>query len=1264
MLASPPSPACTHAPAVITRRTLLAAAPGTVAALASPPTAAFAGQTPASESTTGSGRLRASISSPASGRADSRTDGATTIEAYLGAARSVLSELAAHEHDDYYLGTPYGNIGPGQMSRDLDSWDCWHPNGKPRADGSAYMNCTGFMVAVFEACGADCEAVGRYVSASMPSYDRGNKANLSRWKYFLDDNATMRTRYESKGDLLAGGALRKGDVIIAEPRDWSAAGADNHVMFFWGDAPDQDLAWHSSSKGDGVIAGTCPGNMISAITAKAANCYWFHVPLENFVRLTLSKRSADLNIADGGAANPAYSLSGAAFSVFGSYSDGVLSDFIASFTTDADGRAQVELPAESAVWVREDAPPAGFAPLSEPVMIKVGRGPQEAEIADSPCLVRVVIVKRDAERGDAASGWGRLEGAAYELVDANGESHLARTAYDEARGAYTAAFDAVPRGTARLREASPPSGYVIGGLAGADADGWVTVELAPDSHETVVEVVAAEHLERIARGDIAGVKFGENADESADTGLKSPLAGCRFALWLHDDGTLAAKGYDVADIVDASGAAVRDGTGAVRRGAFMGEVTSHDDGRFTSRDLLDAWIPDEHGGMERPEHALPFGRYAIVETYCPNPALRLIDPICDIEVATDGCEAFLALEDERIASPVRVRKIDAGSGARVLVPGTQVELLRRNDDGSYDLVEFEVRSPADGTVSRFDVPESGVVQFPEALPWGAYAIREAAAVPPYIVRTEPVYFEVDEHRDWGSGDVIEIDLPNEQATGAIEGLKVDAVDGTGVAGATYEVRAAEDIVSPDGTIQARGGDVMAEARTDDEGAWRVDGLPLGDGAVRYEVRETGSPDEYIHDTSAHSVTLSWHDDETPVVQTELSIEERPTVVRARKTAADTDEPIEGVKLAVYRVEEGTAGDGREDDADAAENTEDEAGVGTETKIDGENGVEDGGEPKRRIEITVASVDEYDGGELVAMLATNADGEACALRLARDATYRIAEVEAREDLGFVKSDEQRRRYLSPTGRWHESRAAWEKATQEARAAGEDPASCGDEEWGVSFRNEGTKVVVYKADVQSEDDGQAEDDESDAVEPIEGAEIGQGADGFDTSDANDREELPQSDSTADAGDTDATLNAVGGEGGGRNAHRLEGGLFELLDEDGKAIAPDGGGAETPWPATGDEPRVFSRLRPNAAYTLREIQAPDGYERATESFSFTVKPTAKTQVVVAKNRRLPALPKTSDVPWWAFGGAASIAAAACIAAFVGYSRRRSSLETEQPR
>ncbi|MDO4591158.1 MAG: SpaA isopeptide-forming pilin-related protein [Slackia sp.] len=921
------------------------------------------------------------------------------LDAYLGATRSMVNELEQHRDDSYYLSTPFGNTGPNGEGGPLDTWDCWHPLGKPNDDGESYMNCTGFIVAAMEACGADCDIVGSYVGST--GYDRGNKANLSRWRWFLEDHAAMKTSYSSKEELLASGALHKGDLIIAEPNDWTVPGADGHVMVFWGDDSSEDLAWHSTEHADGVIAGSLPGNVISRITAKHGDCFWMHVPLAHDRELTLRKRSADLSVTDG-TANDAYSLAEAQFSLFETYENGTLDGFIASFTTDAEGKATVRIPQSDFLWVREDVAPRGFLAWDEPRKIAVA-DKTAVDLEDRPCLSRLIVKKVDAQTGAQAQGHATLEGAVFELVDANGHTHSAHTSYDAKRQAFVAVFEEIVCGKARIRESQAPTGY----LPQTD---WVDIALEGSSEEHIHEMPLHICEETPVRGDICGAKY--RGDSQGDT--KDPLAGCSFALWLQDDGTLSAKGYVVEAIVDGKGAPVCSRDGAPLNGALIGTVESHDDGRFTSKDLLEDWNPDEHNGAQRPRNALPYGLYTLVETHCPDAAYELIEPIVDIQVAADGQEVFFIIEDDLIASPVRIVKIDADSGKPIAKAGTEIALLRKNDNGSYERVEFETHYPDEQRITSFVVPQSGIVQFPEKLAQGSYAIQEIKAVPPYTLRSDPVYFEVDAAHDWGDSDIIEIELPNEAAQGCIEAHKIDEENGAAVAGAAYEVRAKDDVKTPDGTLHHKAGEIVGTPVTDDTGSWRIEGLSLGMGSATYIVKETASPDGYVHESFEREVTLSYESDAVDLVLVSVEIEEAPCKAIVHKQDVLTKTPIEGVEIALYRSH-----------AQEESNEVEESPVETAT--------------------------------------TDENGDAVFLRMMRGKTYRFVETTSRIDLGYPTQHCEQTLYLSDAGLWYDS----EEHTLDETAEGRQEAL-------VEFENDCSKVVFHKVDAAARHRASSEDE----------------------------------------------------------------------------------------------------------------------------------------------------------------------------------------------
>ena len=1140
----------------------------------------------------------------------------STIEGILGATRCALDELKAHEYDSYYLGTPYGNTGPDGAGGDISTWDCWHPNGKPKSNGQVYMNCTGFIVAVLEACGANCDPIGSYVGSS--GYNRGNKSNLSRWISYLNDHSELRTRYESKESMLASGQLRKGDIIIADPLDWGTPGTDCHILFFWGDAPNHDLAWHSSSHADGVIAGACPGNMISQITAKWGNVYWLHVPLTNLITLALQKRSAEISVATGDEGAPFYSLEGAQFSVFQHCENGVCSGLITEFSTNAQGCAEIELTPGQGVWIREDHAPLGFCAWDEPRYMEVGQAAGAQTLDDTPKTVRVAIEKRDVETGERAQGHAALSGALFELVDSRGNSYTAESTWreTEAGGAWIAEFPEIARGAVRVREVSAPKGYAVAPLPHADADGWMALDLAPESDEPCT-TVALTAYDRVFRGDIEGAKFFEHEGES-DESLKSPLVGAEFEIWLQDDGSLASKGYSVASILDAQGKAVVSNDGSALFGSLMGTVTTKNDGRFTSKDLLESWEPEAPGGQSAPSCALPYGTYAIVETYCPDEALRLVDPITDIEVHADAHIVFMTIEDHRIYSPVRVKKTDAETGKTVLSPGTVIELLRQDANGEYQPVSFEVHTPSTERISHFTIPESGMVQFPERLAWGSYAIREVLTIAPYLTRKEPVYFEVSQNHRWEEDDVIEITLPNEKAYGAIEGRKIDILTGEDVSGATYEARAATDIVFPDGTLALHRGDFAGSATSDESGAWTIAPLPLGPGTAEYVVVETLSPEGYRTETKHHHIALTWENDTCEVVCASITIEEEPTGIEVTKVDAQTGKPIAGVEFVLSAAGSEEGHEEEKDEAPSAAGIQDEDTPGSnETAIGTDESKEN--EPPSGVLTNAGKSTDNESGEAGAVdeatdtpdeykLVTDEEGLAKATHLPKGRTYTLRETRPRFDLGYVTSDWRKTRFLASDGRWYESENAW----IEARDAGCEGENEGDALWKETIENDFTRLAFFKVDAERYEQA--------------------------------------SKAHADDGSAEQAASQA----------RIEGGKFRLEDSQGNPIEPCNEGLEADgWAAQGETPVEFSHLRVGETYILTETCAPEGYKTEDQELRVEIRDTPETEIAILKNKRMKPLPKTFDFATSLITGAAGLAFAGSAAAMAAYSKRRCEME-----
>ena len=419
-----------------------------------------------------------------------------TIDQALGATKTVESVLSQHENDEYYLTTPYGNKGPHGEGGAFDTWDCWKPKGE--YGSGAYMNCTGFVVAVLRACGANTSIIGNYTAKD--GYNRGNEANAYKWEEYCRDNNAVSYTFSSKEQMLASGILEKGDIIYMEPVDWNHSNSDCHIGFFWGSNSSEDLFWHSSSHADGIVKGYFPnsagGNVISKITPKYPVRYYRVIKTLHKGYLTLHKDSSNKTLTD---ANDCYSLAGAEYGV---YTDSNCSNKVATLTTNASGNANTVSLNPGRYYVKETKAPKGYFTDSQVYTADVSganreSSPVKLSVSDNPANdpVAMLLGKYDGQKtyngaGNLPQGSATLAGAEFtvdyyatldyksydDLKNADVKPTRSWTFKTNANGfsyfdtEHFVSGDAffyngqnnicIPRGTIVIRETKAPAGYV------------------------------------------------------------------------------------------------------------------------------------------------------------------------------------------------------------------------------------------------------------------------------------------------------------------------------------------------------------------------------------------------------------------------------------------------------------------------------------------------------------------------------------------------------------------------------------------------------------------------------------------------------------------------------------------------------------------------------------------------------------------------------------------------------------------------------------
>ena len=466
-----------------------------------------------------------------------------TIDQALGATKTVESVLSQHENDEYYLTTPYGNKGPHGESGAIDTWDCWKPKGE--YGSGAYMNCTGFVVAVLRACGANTSIIGNYTAKD--GYNRGNETNASKWDEYCRDNNAVSYTFSSKEQMLASGILEKGDIIYMEPADWNHSNSDCHIGFFWGSNSSEDLFWHSSSHADGIVKGYFPnsagGNVISKITPKYPVRYYRVIKTLHKGYLTLHKDSSNKTLTD---ANDCYSLAGAEYGV---YTDSNCSNKVATLTTNVSGNANTVSLNPGRYYVKETKAPKGYFTDSQVYTADVSganreSSPVKLSVSDNPANdpMAMLLGKYDGQKtyngaGNLPQGSATLAGAEF-TVDYY--ATLDYKSYDDLKNAdvkptrswtfktnengianfkaddfvsgdafyYNSNNDpCIPRGTVVIRETKAPTGYVK-----SDDVSFQKIQENPTTG-AVRTYNVPEVAEQVYRSDIEFTKKADNGSE-------------------------------------------------------------------------------------------------------------------------------------------------------------------------------------------------------------------------------------------------------------------------------------------------------------------------------------------------------------------------------------------------------------------------------------------------------------------------------------------------------------------------------------------------------------------------------------------------------------------------------------------------------------------------------------------------------------------------------------------------------------------------------
>ncbi len=480
----------------------------------------------------------------------------------------------------------------------------------------------------------------------------------------------------------------------------------------------------------------------------------------------------------------------------------------------------------------------------------------------------VIVTKSDAETG-MPQGDATLAGAVYGIYKGD---QLVDTYTTDANGQFTTKYY-VCGDDWTIREITPSEGYLLDSTVypiGAEAKNY-TVEY---------NTTANDVTEQIIKGKIAIIKH----TDDGETQLETPEAGAEFAVFLK-----AAGSYDSA--------------------------------KASQRDYLTC---DENGYAVTKD--LPYGIYTVHQTKGWDGRELLSD--FDVYIAKDGQTYRYLANNRNFESYIKIVKVDAETGRVIPLAGAGFRLYR--PDGS--LITQTFTYPEVTTIDTFYTNSDGYLITPEKLEYGTgYSLVEVSAPYGYTLNSEPVYFDVtaDNATEENAVTVVEVTKPNTAQKGVIRISKsgevfssVTEADGIyqpvfavkGLAGAVYEITAAEDIITPDGTLRYAAGEVVDTVTTDETGLAESKPLYLG----KYEVREITAPSGYVLNTEVHTAELVYAGQEVEITETAADFcNERQKAAVSLDKVLEQDErfgigkngELSAVTFGLFAAEELTAADG-------------------------------------------------------------------------------------------------------------------------------------------------------------------------------------------------------------------------------------------------------------------------------------------------------------------------------------------------------------------
>lgn len=480
---------------------------------------------------------------------------------------------------------------------------------------------------------------------------------------------------------------------------------------------------------------------------------------------------------------------------------------------------------------------------------------------------RVKVVKSDIEKGHA-QGDAKLSGAKYGIYKGN---QLIDTYTTDENASFTTKYYVCDTDWT-IKEISASEGYLINDevyKVGAD------LKLYEIEYNECKNAVT----EQVKKGKIAIIKH----TDDGSTQIETPEKGAEFQVYLKSAGSFVNADKDEKDTIIC------------------------DEDGFASTKLL------------------PYGVYTVHQTKGWEGREKIKD--FDVFIDTDMKEYKFLINNSNFESYLKVVKLDAETGKQIAYEGAGFEIY----DSNNHRISMQFTYPEVTEIHTFYTNSEGYLITPEKLPYGDYTLKEVQAPYGYVLDSTPIPFSITQEnsstdtgvtvvkvkaKDMSQKGVIEITKTGEIFKSVIEneGIYTPIYENGNLANAVFEIYAAEDITTLDGTTRYYQGEKVDEITTDKNGIAKSKQLYLG----KYTVIEKTAPDTFVNANEQYDVELTYAGQNVSVTSTALSVyndRQKVSVSLLKELSKDErfklgmNDEILSVQFGIYADEDITAADG-------------------------------------------------------------------------------------------------------------------------------------------------------------------------------------------------------------------------------------------------------------------------------------------------------------------------------------------------------------------